>query len=157
MRCFIAIITILVCLAGCDAPRSNTKPAVGGNRKLQITFLHQRDGESRPVVIAQGNLTVPASIDGSSEFDGTWRLESTGAANVTDPLGGGFVAPLTGNGELRGICTSEQCTVDLSPHKIDDNVELIFPPTLRGEGKWQYVTYAGVSASGVVRISDQGG
>ena len=142
------------------APGCNTK---GGDRALregpvverQVTFLLAGDA-SEPVVIARGVLELPASYRKELEFTGSWQIRDTGAGNVDDPKSEGFIAPLSGSGTLRGECKENQCLFELYPGIIDNNVEIMVPgDELPQEGRWQYVTDAGISASGAVRLGPE--
>lgn len=157
MRCHAVTMVAVAVLTSCKANTSPELPGREATASLRVAFLLQSNTQSAPVVVAEGFLLVPLSVEEASEFEGTWRLRGTGAGNVNDALEESFVAPLSGEGQLRGTRSKERWIVDMSPRKIDDNVELIVPLTFRGEGTWQYVTDAGVSASGVVRISAEGG
>ena len=121
---------------------------------LAVTFFFKYETEASPVAVAEGHLTLPVSFKEDSDFEGTWRLQTTSHANVDDWIGGGFITSLTGSGDLRGDRTEKRWSLNLSPNAIDDNIMIYIPDaSLLGEGKWEYLTVMGISAIGEVRIS----
>ncbi len=147
------VISGLVILAGCESKQSPGAKEQAETARYSITFLLKKDMFTSPVVIAKGSLVLPVLNGQAGQFEGAWRVQGAGTENVDDPVGMDYVAPLSGEGQLRGNLTKEQCFIDLSPGWIDDNVKLILPSSVQGVGRWEYVTYIGVSSSGVVRVT----
>ena len=154
LRWFSAILlsgAILVC---CE-----TKPSGDGSQQtdtvdLSVTFFFNYDTEASPVAVAEGHLTLPVSFKEDSEFEGTWRLQTTGYTNVDVSIGDGFITSLTGSGDLRGDPREKGYYLNLSPDVMDDNIVIYtLGESLLGECTWAYRTYNGVSATGEVRIS----
>lgn len=147
------IITFIAALTGCNTEKPDDASSHSTSlMEREISFFYRIDETSPAVVVAEGVIVLPSTFSEQAEFQGSWRLRSTGAQNVTDPLRASFIAPLFGSGTLHGIWNEQQCSFDLHPGTIDNNVEIIIAREAFHEGRWQYVTDAGVSASGRVEL-----
>lgn len=153
-RCTVLLFFGMAVLAGCQAKTTNdVQPERSPTTEFSVNFLYASMPSMDPEVVSAGVIVVPDSFAEDDSFSGSWVLKSTSNGNVDKPLAQGFIAPLTGSANLEAHCRDEECVIELYPGVVDNNIEVIVPRSLRGDGRWQYLTDAGVSASGIVRIS----
>ncbi len=154
LRWLSAILLSVAVLACCKTETSSDGSEQTETVDLSVTFFFKKDTQTSSAAVAGGHLTLPVSFKEDSEFEGTWRLQTAGYANVDDSVGDGFITSLTGSGDLRGNRTEKGCYLNLSPNVMDDNIVIYrLDGSLLGECTWEYLTYAGISATGEVRIS----
>ena len=154
LRYWSVILLSVTVLACSRTETSSDGPQQTETVDLSITFFFKNDTQTSSAAVAGGHLTLPVSFKEDSEFEGTWRLQTTGYANVEDSVGDGFITSLTGSGNLRGDLTEKGYYLNLSPNMMDNNIVIYtFGGSLLGECIWEYLTYAGISATGEVRIS----
>jgi hypothetical protein len=90
-------------------------------------------------LLVSGHITI--AVDDSSRITGTWQLKAV----VPDPP----VGPMIGDGTLVGGIEGEMIYMDLNPGWVDNNVFLLGKRSGRRIiGKWEYVGFPGVIATG---------
>lgn len=147
----------VVGLPACDgAARPAPPPLPRAPRvEIELCFFHSESDDGAERLVSAGVLSLPEDFAARSFLTGTWRLGRSGAANVVDARRPAFIAPLFGPGDFTAERSGDDWLVNLHPGVIDDNVELILPADLGGAGSWQYVTDAGVTRAGAVRLQVQ--
>ncbi|MDH3253001.1 MAG: hypothetical protein OEM41_09435 [Ignavibacteria bacterium] len=95
--------------------------------------------DEKGTLIVTGHITI--AVDDSSRITGTWQLK---AATPEPPVG-----PMVGDGTLVGGIEGETIYMDLNPGWADNNVLLLGKRSGRRIiGKWEYVGFPGVIATG---------
>ena len=162
------VVLLVSSLTSCgakDAPRADggkqngPLPNVGdaGQVMLQTaTFTFATaDGEGNQLV--RGQFTLPWPIAEGQTVRGSWESRYVGPRSATQPGEElNAVGPQVGRGTLTAERSGGEVTINLNPRMNDNNVTL--HGTVEGDalrGRWDYATFAGVSATGIFEAQRQ--
>ena len=88
---FLLLGSVLVC---CETKTSSDGSQQTETVDLSVTFFFKYETEAASVAVAEGHLTLPVSFKEDSEFQGTWRLQTTSYAKIDNSVGDGFITSL---------------------------------------------------------------
>ncbi|MEZ6241679.1 MAG: hypothetical protein R3B57_01410 [Phycisphaerales bacterium] len=128
-------------LSACS-DQTNKRGGTGGSSegaiRVLLMDLYSGDNASE-TYFASGTVSLAISPENEPGI-GSWSIASDSEPHRI-PLG---------SGKLRWREEEERLIVELHPDMVDNNVELL----IEGEhGTWQYLTDAGVTESGMLRVT----
>ena len=165
----ISITTFVVgcaCLSGCSNRRPPTEPDKGtplpgvgdaGQVMLQTATFNFVTADEEGNALVRGTFTMPWPVAEGQTVRGSWESRYVGPRSATQPGEElNAVGPQVGRGTLTAERSGGEVTINLNPRMNDNNVTL--HGTVEGDalrGRWDYATFAGVSATGIFEAQRQ--
>ena len=134
-------------------------PRVGdaGQVMLQTATFNFATADEQGNPLVRGQFTLPWPIAEGQTVRGSWESRYVGPRSATQPGEElNAVGPQVGRGTLSAEREGDEVRINLNPRMNDNNVTL--HGTAEGDalrGRWDYSTFAGVTATGIFEAQRQ--